>query len=234
MRIPGLIFVALFLVLVAGTIWRAGAERSEPWVRVVQGVFTCFAILLAGYLYFLERRSKPHADVSQTAQAVSLGDNIVAIEAAVTVKNLGTQLLEISRVNSRAQALDVKLLGVDNLAYLQGDKYWKASGTVDGEAREVFNGSELRWRQLKVYKDDVDHEIEPGETDLLTITFVFPCPAAQFVRIATDVSKPGVEAAAKTDDADKTKTRKLAWKTRTIVDLKQLCPSSSEAEQSKS
>jgi hypothetical protein len=208
---------ATFIVV---AVRRAGGVGTiEPWAKMFQGIITIVAIISAGYLYFVERRSKPHADVSQTAQAVSLGDDNVALEASVVVKNLGTQLLKINRIYSRVQPIDIRDLGVRDLAEQQGEGYWNAVGNVDGQPRPVFNGTELRWRQLKFHDRDIEHEIEPGESDLVTVSFVFPCPEARFVRVATDVTKPGGTIAG--DGSEK--GVELVWKTRTMVDLQPIC-----------
>lgn len=206
---------ALIVHLVRST---TSLATVEPWVKMFQGLVTIIAIIAAGYLYFVERRSKPHADVSQTAQAVSLGEDNVALEASVVVKNLGTQLLKVNRIYSRVQPIDIRDLGVNDLAGRQGEGYWNAVGNVDGQPRPVFSGTELRWRQLKFHDRDIKHEIEPGESDLVTVSFVFRCPEARFVRVATDVTKPG----GKKDDSSDDEIE-LVWKTRTMVDLQPIC-----------
>ena len=254
METAGLILIALAVILVALSVamWR-GVASAEPWAKYAQGVITSTAIILAGYLYFVERRSKPHADVTQTVEAVSVGEGVVAIEASVIVKNLGTQLLTIDHVVSRLQVIDLRPLGVDNLPKLKGPDYWKAKNAT---GRDVFLGPEMRWRQVRLYdsdefwardaRDRFEHKIEPGESDLTTISFVIPCPKnARHIRVATEVGNPAtgispverIRAKQVRDKAPQPDTsgpsatanpaddqpQEMFWKARTTVHLEPIC-----------
>lgn len=253
METVGLVLIVVLVVLIAlGLAVRRGVANTEPWIKYLQGVITCTAIILAGYLYFVERRSKPHAEVSQTVEAVSVGDGVVAIQASVLVKNVGTQLLTIDHVIGRLQIIDLRLLGVEELAGLKGKDYWKAKSKT---GRDVFLGPEARWRQLRYYdsddflggqvEDQFLHKIEPGESDLTTFSFVIPCPKkARHIRIATDVANPATgitpaervrarqdrkkpqpepSGAAPKVDATEDGPEEMFWKARTTVDLEPVC-----------
>lgn len=260
METIGLILIALIVVAIAlvVAIW-LGLTRAEPWAKYVQGVITSTAIILAGYLYFVERRSKPHADVSQTVEAVSVGEGVVAIQASVIVENLGTQLLKIDHVVSRLQIIELRPLEVADLPDLKGEAYWKAKSKKN---RDVFLGPEVRWRQLRIYdsddfwekypKDRFEHRIEPGESDLTTFSFIIPCPKnARHVRVATDVANPAIgippaerakarrarqasqkKAAGPSADADAvgSKSKEMFWKARTTVDLEPICAAKGQSK----
>lgn len=224
-----IIVVAAFLVAFAmGKLMRGGIDKAEKWSQHLQSIATVVGIIAAVYLYNVERRSKPHADVSQTVQAVSLPGGDLAIEAYVTVKNLGTQLLTIDHIHSRVQTIDLKDLGAPNLLGLAGEQYQNATGIIDGTPKRLFEGTELNWRQLRFHDQDVLHEIEPGESDLITVTFVLPCPAVRYVRVATDVSKPETESwlaqlTKRTEPKGHAEKHSLVWKTRSMVDVEPAC-----------
>jgi hypothetical protein len=183
-------------------------EHISTGAHIVQSVVTAAAIGLAGYFYFLEGRGKPHADVSQTVQAAPLPDGNVVVEASVVVKNLGTQPLRITKLVSVLQAVDLRPLSLESIA---GDKkpYWNTIETVGGQSAHAFQEAELQWPQMRRFDDRINHQIEAGESDLITVTFLVPCVGVRYLRVATDVTKSGRE--------------QMAWKARTFVDLDPAC-----------
>lgn len=190
-------------------------------------------ILAAVYLYNVERRSEPHADVSQSVQLVRLPqEDAIAIEAYIVVKNLGTQLLNITHIHSRVEAFDLKAIGLTELLDLRGEAYQNAVVNSGSQQKRAFQGTELDWPQLKVFDRNISHQIEPGESDLITATFVLRCPIVRYVRVATDITKPTTDVidrlfgksestAGNIDEHGEQHT--MLWKTRSMIDLKPVC-----------
>jgi hypothetical protein len=185
--------------------------RANDWAKLVQAVFTLGALLLAAYWYFVERRGLPHADVSQTVYAVPMGAGLVAIEVHISVKNLGERVLRIERIKSRLQRVEARTYGYDKLAGQSGKQYWEAIRPGASKGRQFYE-TELRWPVHEQYEGPVHHVVEPGETDLIVVTFLYPCSEAKEVRLASDILSPD----AKDDEG-------LAWKARTFTDLAHAC-----------
>lgn len=223
--------IAIAVILLARVI---GEERTNVWVQIFQAVATTAAITLAGYWYFIERRGEPHADVSQTAEVIPLGKGRIAVEVHVHVQNLGRQLLRIDRFVSRLQLADVDHYGMNDLIGKNGLDYWHSTSVAGKDARAHFNHAELRWPQLNYYDDKVEHEIEPGESDLLVATFLLNCPPQDFVRVASDVAKPIDEQTdenteseanllANAGEAHPIDDRRMMWKARSFVNVGKIC-----------
>lgn len=183
--------------------------RASKWAQFLQALFTLLALILAGYWYFVERKGMPHADVSQTVNVMPVSNDIVAVEALVSVKNLGQRLLHIRRVQSYLQNIDANAYGYDDLVQLRGNDYWQAQRAGGGRQ---FDAGELRWPVARRFDAAVDHRIEPGETDVITITFLVRCSSVRQVRVATDVFRP--RSASEPE---------WAWKARSIVPVCQEC-----------
>lgn len=183
--------------------------RASKWAQFLQALFTILALTLAAYWYFVERRGLPHADVSQTVSVIPLGNDMIAVEALVSVKNLGERLLHIERVQSFLQYIEAGTYGYGDLAQLRGDDYWRAQ-RPGGDSQ--FDAAELRWPVARRFVGPVDHPIEPGETDVITITFLLHCSSVRHLRVATDVIRPGTGS-----------EREMAWKARNIVAVCSQC-----------
>lgn len=212
---PTIIFIVLagllgLSLLIYG--WRRDLGRANDWAKLLQALFTLGAFSLAAYWYFAERKGVPHAEVSQTIVAHTLGEDTISIEAHVRIKNLGERLLRIREIQSHLQDVEAVTHGYVALARLPDDQYWTAIRPMTTDDNQ-FNGAELRWPLVRGFSDRVHHEIEPGETDLVVVTFLLRCAeVGDHVRVATDVLNP--EAG----------TRRLAWKARDFIDLRSTCP----------
>jgi hypothetical protein len=201
-------------------------QKVLPWLQVLQATFTIIAIALAGYWYFVERRDQPHADLQQKVEAVPLGDGRIAVEAHVTVRNLGRQLLEIDEFQSRLQIASTDLLGMSGLPDKAGVPYWSSESAERGDPPRHFTNAELRWPQLNFYKGAVNHRIEPGESDLLVATFILRCPDISFLRVASDIPKPEARQVIPLPIRRRSKAaneKRLMWKTRSFVDIREAC-----------
>ena len=139
-------------------------DSANNWAKLLQALFTLSAFGLAAYWYFAERTGMPHADVTQELIITPVGDEIVSIEAHVRIKNIGERLLRINRIYSRLQEVQGDLHGYAARGFGDNDAYWNA---VRAEGRgPQFSRAELRWPVARQFDDLVEHEIEPGETDL--------------------------------------------------------------------
>ena len=58
----------------------------------------------------------------------------------------------------------------------------------DGKPRQLFHEAELQWPMLRQFRSTLDHEIEPGETDTVTASFIVPCTIAT-ARVATNLQR---------------------------------------------
>lgn len=190
-------------------------DRANNWAKLFQALFTITAFGLAAYWYFAERKGMPHADVSQEIILTRVGRGVVSIETHVRIKNLGERLLRINRIYSRLQEIQGESYNYADLADLENDAYWNAVRPSGSGAQ--FNRAELRWPVARQFDDTVEHEIEPGESDLFVATFLVPCSDVRDFRVATDVYKPG-------GDPD----HPLAWKARSFGNVAEIC----EQEQS--
>lgn len=203
-----LVGLAMVTLSVVAATYLGRHEHIHTGASIVQAFLTSTAIGLAGYFYFVEGRGKPHADVSQTIQTAPLRNGDIVVEAAVVVKNLGTQRLRVSHITSVLQIVDLKPLGMENVPDSSAP-YWNALDEVGGLRGPAFKEGELRWPQARRFDGSINHEIEAGESDLITVTFLVPCFDIRYARVATDVTKGGED--------------QMVWKARSFVDLDSVC-----------
>jgi len=185
--------VVTFLVLLWAIFrWKPSTHEATS---MFQAVLTGAAILVAGYWYLVERRGTPHADISQTVTVVRGSDGYAIVEAALTLKNLGSVLVKVREIDVRVQRADPTGLDLKRVAENKFNQ-WPAQ-FPDGQ--KMYDGTELQWPTLQLYRSNVNYEIEPGESDTATVTFVVSCDIRQ-VRIASEVKK----------------SERLWWKARTF------------------
>lgn len=226
-----------FILLLAAIFFLAlyvwGVRDLEKWdkrAQYAQALLTLLALLTTGYWFFLERKGMPHADVSQEIAVIPVSKGLVAVEVHVKITNLGQRLLEIDKINSRLQLVRPDAYDYVGLNKKKGEDYWLAERPGASKNSKQFHIAELRWPIYRQYRDEVKHRIEPGETDLLVVTFLMECRHAKWVRVATDVYKPAENSLGKAsgsadatvetlEDAD----QNYAWKARSFVNARDIC-----------
>jgi hypothetical protein len=181
--------------------------------NLVQSSLTTLAILIAGYWFFVERKGAPHADIEEKIAVIpsEKAGQFAIVEATITVKNLGQQLLRIRNVDVRLQTADLDQAKARAVAEL-GPTEWPqqlANGT------HLFNEAEYQWPTLRWFRQEVDHEVEPGESDMLTATFVVPC-SIQNIRIAAQIEKGS-------SGILFWRTPSMFWKARSFASTEQAC-----------
>lgn len=225
-------FILLLGVIFFLSLYLWGVRDLEKWdkrAQYAQALLTLLALLTTGYWFFLERKGMPHADVSQEVSVIPLTSELVAIESHVRIKNLGERLLEIDKINSRLQLVRPDAYDYVALNRKNGEDYWLAERPNASKSSEQFHIAELRWPIYRQYRDDVQHSIEPGETDLLVVTFLMECRLAKWARVATDVYKPEPRSFGKIEEADAQGESEgeedvnFAWKARSFVDVAEIC-----------
>ena len=201
-------------VEVARRLFTKDASYSDA-IKGLQAVLTATAILMAGYWYFVDRKGKPHAEVSEQLNVVPIGiEGAVGIEATITVKNIGEQLLQVRGVDIRLQSATMdadttkKMLGM-------GLNEWP-SKWPSGEP--LFNEAEYQWPTMRWFNAPISHDVEPGESDVITATFIVPCSARE-VRVATSVEKGA-------SGIWLWKGPTMNWKTRQFADTTVVCRNS--------
>jgi hypothetical protein len=205
--------------------------------------FTIIAFLLAAYWYFVERKGQPRIDVTQDVRAFPLENGIAAVEAQVRIRNIGSRLFKVREVQSYLQDIEERSYSYKDLVGLHGEAYWGALRNGSGDSH--FEGPELRWPVVAAYEEGLQtsssgaaqaqrqglatkftsffsgisgsgstplNYVEPGETDLMVLTFLVDCSeVGDHVRVATDVIRP------------RPRNRRLAWKARSYLDLRETC-----------
>jgi hypothetical protein len=188
--------------------------------QLIQGAATAIALLAGAWWFIEQRQTYPHAQLTQSVEAVPVDKGLIAVEVQVQFQNTGKLLIHLTHATVKLQNVSAKPYGYADLANENGDTYWKAKRPVQTPDLRQFNQGELRWPVLKLFDDKIEHLVEPGETDVLVFTFLVPCqsvpddPASELhvVRVASDIHKP-----AKGDKND------FAWKTRAFVDVSNAC-----------
>jgi hypothetical protein len=240
----GLTLVAIFIF---GT---KKLDVAHKHAEFAQALFTLAAFLATAYWFFVERKGQPHADVSQVVHVLPLGRGLIMVEAHISVKNLGERLLRLERLTSRVQVVHAAPYNIRALGDLNGDEYWNAWRSdregIEDVGNSHFNYSELRWPIIKEYEQEVDHEIEPGETDLIVVTFVLNCQSGMdWVRVASDIQHPDASGPADPAPlgrdaplslpADGTEAKigsegaPMAWKARSFSEVREACAETSIA-----
>ncbi|PEQ14565.1 hypothetical protein B2G71_03045 [Novosphingobium sp. PC22D] len=220
---PILIALTILALLAVFVLGLTDIEAHKKRAEYAQALFTIFAFAITAYWFFVERKGMPHANVSQSIVLVPLGKGLVAVEAHLTVENLGQRLLKIGHVDIRLQLLDAERYDYGALNGKRGDEYWKARRPTEGH-KSQFQGSELQWPIFRRYDHDVDYRIEPGEKDLIVATFLMKCRYADHIRVASDIYNPAAQ-----DDFDPADAaaggprRSGGWKARSFADLKEVC-----------
>jgi len=244
-----LLLAAIFFL--ALYIW--GVRDLEKWdkrAQYAQALLTLLALLTTGYWFFLERKGKPHADVAQEVIAVPLDSGLVAVETHISITNLGQRLLLINKINSRLQLVRPDAYGYVTLDEKKGEEYWSAKRPNSPRSPEQFQAAELRWPVYRQYDDKVEHRIEPGETDLLVVTYLVSCNLADWVRVATDVYKPkpvsfgkardnevavdqeGLQDSNQNDATEEVEDQEVefAWKARSFLKIRDVCATTGDLE----
>ncbi|RYI12408.1 MAG: hypothetical protein EON48_13145 [Acetobacteraceae bacterium] len=192
----GLLCLALIVGLAISRFVHGKDQAFSDAASTFQTILTAGAIMLAGYWYFVERRGKPHADISQVISIVPIKPGFVAVETQINIKNVGETLLEVTRAQIWLQQVSPPpespgALVPENLTKL-GVFDWPrhTPADKDGYASAIYTNAEFHWPPIKVYRDKVMHEIEPGESDAMIATFMVKCDV-QVVRVAAYVYKGG-------------------------------------------
>jgi hypothetical protein len=209
----------LFLLVLGLGISRLVYGRDKSFsdaANTFQTVLTAAAIMLAGYWYFVERRGKPHADVTQAVSVVPIKPGFVGVESQISIKNLGETVLRINQARVKLQQIspppsDPGILIPEKLASLGRDE-WPEYAEPDATGRQLpmFSTTELQWPTIRRYRDKVNHEIEPGETDVMIATFIVTCDI-KMVRVAALLRK---------DSGDKDEKW---WRSAAFADTAKVC-----------
>jgi hypothetical protein len=208
------VLITLVAIVVFVFISRTNLVRASKWASLIQALVTSGAILVGGAWYLVERQPLPHADVSQTINVVPVDKGLIAVEAQVTIKNLGRRLLKIRKIDAKLQAVSAKSFDYRTLTDHDNDSYWSAKRPEPYQDDDQFHFAELRWPILRRFNREVQHDIEAGESDVFVATFLMRCPAHDFVRVATEVYNP-------TDF----KNEGLTWKARSFANVGDVCRS---------
>jgi len=211
------VLTAVFLVAWIVAAWR-NHDKADKWLETLQKIGAVGAFAIAAYWFFVERKAQPHADVTQTLEAVQVSPGLAAVEAHVSLKNLGSQLLVLKQARVALQLAQPGVYDYEALWARKGDDYWKALKSPPGaQPNPYFDEAELRWFPIREYKGRIRHQIEPGETDLLVATFLVHC-TARVVRVATEIER-------ETDWLNRTP---MSWKARTFLNLHDACAPETE------
>ena len=130
--------------------WMGGIKNANDWGSLLQALFTLGAFSLAAHWYFAERKGMPHADLSQTIQAHALGDDTIAVEAHVKIKNIGERQLIIQEIQSHLQDVDARTYGYVALARLGDDQYWRSNGPEPVMANSMAPSFDGLWFECSV------------------------------------------------------------------------------------
>lgn len=214
-------------------------ETPANVAAIVESGAAVAALVLGGWWFLAQRENYSRIDLSQSAQVIPLGHGTIAIEAILNVKNAGMKQAKLHRARVRLQEASGWQFDYDQLAAMDGTKYWRALRPPITPDRRQFNAGELRWPSLKIFDGAIDSHIEPGETDTLIFTFLVPCRrevagqtrSLHHLRLAADIFKPDDE---QEDDADgqldqdspRNSTqppKEFAWKARSFVDVTKEC-----------
>ena len=188
---------------------------------MLQAVFTAGALIVAAYWYIVERKGQPHAELAQTVKVEPVGPDLVTVEASVRVKNIGRQLLTLTQVEVRLQQIWPDSTEVNKIFSLPYNEWPKCFNYADEDCekkhdKSMFNETELQWSTSRFFdRTVIAHKIEPGETELLTETFIVPC-FVKIVRVATNVLK-------KKGDPNKKDDPDLWWRARNFVEIGDAC-----------
>ncbi len=139
-----------------------------------------------------------------------LKGGFATVEAAATVKNLGETLLRVSNVDIRLQSADLDDQQANILATMPPEAW-----PTDRSKFPFFNEAELQWPVLRWFRSDIEHEIERGETDTITATFVVPC-SIHTVRVTVGILK-------KESHLLFSSTNPLDWKARALTSTESAC-----------
>jgi hypothetical protein len=178
--------------------------------HIFQAVTTGVGILAAGYFYTVERRASPSLDISQSNSAFFLNyesGNYVSIEVNLHLKNVGNTLLKLRSLDARLSRVDPSGLDLNELGNLPRDS-WPSQ--FSDKNTEMYNVTEMRWPILRYVQSSIKRDIEPGESDIIIISFVVPC-GINVVKVSAQLQKPGHP--------------NLWWKTVGYVSIGDLCRS---------
>lgn len=203
-------FTAAALLVVCGfilyAIWRLFHWNSATHeaALIFQSIVTGAAILAAGYFYFVERRSAPKLDVSQTLSVFRVDQKYVTIESVVSIKNLGYTLLKLRDLDARLQKITPNKLAMEELGKLKYDVWPQNFGNKDA----MYSGTEMTWPIVRYASQKMTRDIEPGENDTIVLSFIVSCDI-HVLKLSTQLKKPGY-------------TNRW-WKTVSFVDTRAAC-----------
>ena len=187
-----LILFCFIVILVFLRVFHWNRSTHEATL-MFQAVVTSLAILAAGYFYFIERRAAPHLDISQSISILPLEDGYVDIEVLISLKNLGSTLLQLRRVDSRLQRVSPSGLNLNELTSMTiGPKYNKWPEKFLDGTTDMFVKNEMRWPVIRYLTQQASNDIEPGESDTIFVSYIVPCDF-KVAKISSQVQKPGYE-----------------------------------------
>ena len=199
--------IILLAVVIATALWAVAkhAPSAKDGAAAFSSLATGIGIVVAGYWFLAQRKIAPHVGLTQTLVIVPGDPGYAVVESSLNIANLGETLLPIRKLDLRLQTVDPS--GMD-LAQVRATAFadWPAH-FADG-VTPMFVEAELQWPTIRYFARPVVHDVEPGETDVITSTFVVSC-ATRRVRVAAEVAREG--------------KKPMAWKTRAFGSTIEAC-----------
>jgi len=191
---------------------------AAEFAKIVEASAATIA-LIAGAVWFSEQHeSYPRADLQQSVEVVPVQPDLVSVEVHTNFENTGKKPIHLSSAFVMLQNVAASPFGLRRLARLKGAAYWEALRPVKTPDPHQFHEGELRWPVLNEYDGPIDHDVEPGETDVLVFTFLLACrqdvgsAPLNWVRVASEIEKP-----------NNAEEKGFAWNARTFADLSSAC-----------
>lgn len=203
----------LTLLILLTFYFRARTEQTLKFMQSLQAFATIFVLILAGYMYFVERKNKNRVNLNQEVIVTKVDRDLVSAEVQIKIENVGFQQIELEQLDVRLKLISPTLSDYNYLAAgsgLSDDEYWSAKRD---DGKNLFDNLEFKWPVIRQTKHELENIVEPGEQDLVTVTFMIPCLMSNqqidTVKVSTSLSNP--------------EKKKYSWKLSSFVNITEAC-----------
>lgn len=198
-RFGGMALFAISVLLAIFEYLRSKQEPERHSVESVAALLSCVALLMAGYWFFIERRSVPKVNVVPQIQTFNIGDGTALARVELLIENVGNTAVEIDRDDKvvlnigqvlplrGGHAADMQRAfrrvepGDEALGIMRTDKYPTIA--------RLDRSFDLREKEEDRHNDQLEFKIEAGETERRYFKAIIPCEDGLISSVRVELPK---------------------------------------------
>ena len=181
----GLAVAGIAILIVCWVALQSGSNDFKHSFEGLAAVLSSLAIVLAGYWYFIERRSVPKVNVIPNIQIWSVGNGRALARVEMRIENVGSSDVQIDRNDKVVIEIGQVVPAISdhfammNRNFEQSKRAGKSSGIMRTDIyspKAILDRSfDLRKRSDDRFNDQLEFRIEAGETERRYFKALVPC-----------------------------------------------------------